>query len=83
MYAATEGRTTRLSRAFLEAARDGLADERWHSLLGALAGASAAEFGGAAGAVFAFGATSGLDAVAGFLAASQLTGGGLGDSCKV
>lgn len=67
IVAAAAPRTTRLSGAFLRAAADGLADERWHALLYALAGASGPALEQAAQAVLAFGATSGLDMLAGFL----------------
>lgn len=60
-------RTTRLSGAFLRAAAEGLADERWHALLHALAGDSDAAVAAAAQAVLAFGASSGLDMLVGFL----------------
>ncbi len=58
--------THRISRAFLRAARDGLADARWHRLLHALAGDEHAELVAAADDVLAFGASSGLDMLAGF-----------------
>jgi len=67
IYAAAAPRTTRLSRAFLRAARDGLADERWHILLRALTMDDVVELERAARAVLSFGATSGLDMVSGFL----------------
>ncbi|HOV47631.1 MAG TPA: DUF2877 domain-containing protein [Anaerolineae bacterium] len=60
-------RTTRLSGAFLQAAAEGLADQRWHVLLQALTGASDAAIEAAAQAVLAFGATSGPAMLAGFL----------------
>ncbi len=67
IYAAAAPRTTRLSCAFLRAARDGLADERWHVLLRALTLDDVAGLEHAARAVLAFGASSGLDMLAGFL----------------
>ncbi len=65
--AAAAPRTTRLSRAFLRAAAEGLADERWHALLHALAAGPEAAIERAAQAVLAFGASSGLDMLTGFL----------------
>ncbi len=65
--AAAIPRTTRLSGAFLQAAAEGLADQRWHVLLQALTGASDAAIEAAAQAVLAFGATSGPAMLAGFL----------------
>ncbi len=67
IYEAAAHRTTRLSRAFLRAARDGHADARWHALLAALSGASRTALEAAAHAVLDFGATSGLDMLAGFV----------------
>jgi hypothetical protein len=60
-------RTTSLSRAFLRAAADRMADERWHTLLGALKSADPQSVEQAFHAVVAYGATSGLDMLAGFL----------------
>ena len=65
--AAALPRTTRLSGAFLQAAANGLADTRWHALLHALTGAPGVMLEQAAREVLAFGATSGLDMLAGFL----------------
>lgn len=67
IVAAAAPRTTRLSGAFLRAAAEGLADQRWHTLLHALAGACDAAVATAAQAVLAFGASSGLDMLTGFL----------------
>ncbi|MBN1922710.1 MAG: DUF2877 domain-containing protein [Anaerolineae bacterium] len=67
MAAAALPRTTRLSRAFLQAAANGLADARWHTLLHALTGAPGVTLEQAVREVLAFGATSGLDMLAGFL----------------
>ncbi len=67
IYVAAAPRTTRLSRAFLRAARDGLADERWHVLLRALTLDNVVELERAARDVLAFGASSGLDMLVGFL----------------
>ncbi len=66
LYEAAAPRTTRLSRAFLAAARDGLADERWHTLLQALGAGEPEPVVRAARAILAFGATSGLDMLTGF-----------------
>lgn len=60
-------RTTRLSGAFLQASANGLADARWHALLHALAGAPGIMLEQAVREALAFGATSGLDMLAGFL----------------
>lgn len=66
LYEAAAPRTTRLSRAFLAAARDGLADERWHTLLQALVGGDPEPVAQAVRAILAWGATSGLDMLTGF-----------------
>ena len=65
-------RTNRISRAFLRAAREGQVDERWHRLLAALAGPTPASLEQITleqrtRAILAFGASSGLDMLAGFL----------------
>ncbi len=67
LYQVAAPRTTLLSRAFLRAARDGLADAHWHRLLRALAEGGEAEIRHAASEALAFGATSGVDMAAGFL----------------
>ncbi len=67
LYRVAAPRTTLLSRAFLRAARDGLADAHWHRLLRALAEGGEAEVRRAASEALAFGATSGVDMAAGFL----------------
>lgn len=62
--------TTHLSAAFLRAAARGECSEAWHVLLAALIGengASKTEIAGALRGVLARGATSGADALAGFL----------------
>jgi hypothetical protein len=64
---ATEGRTTLLSRAFLHSAKVGLFGESWHRLLAELAGGEAKGIRRAARRILASGATSGADALAGFL----------------
>ncbi len=69
MYAAAAPRTTRLSRAFLSAARDGLVNVAWMDLLQALAHGPLMALDRAARRVLAFGATSGADMLHGFLAA--------------
>lgn len=58
--------THRLSRAFLRAARDGLASEPWHALLYTLSDVTR-PLEPAAARVLSFGATSGLDMLCGFL----------------
>jgi hypothetical protein len=67
LFAAAAPRTTHLSRAFLHAASKGLADERWHNLLVALSAENPAQLERSATSVLNFGASSGLDMVAGFL----------------
>ncbi|MFP4394224.1 MAG: DUF2877 domain-containing protein [Anaerolineales bacterium] len=72
IFEAASARTNRISRAFLRAAREGQVDERWHRLLDALAGPNSASLDPhtleqRARAVLAFGASSGLDMLAGFL----------------
>ncbi len=64
-------RTTKLSQAFLKAARDGMAHEHWHSLLYTLTGEDIQAVHKAAARVLAFGETSGLDMLAGFLWMSE------------
>jgi hypothetical protein len=62
--------TTPLSAAFLHAAAQGECSEAWHILLAAIAGendTNDAEIAGALHGVLAHGATSGADALAGFL----------------
>ncbi|MBN2002968.1 MAG: DUF2877 domain-containing protein [Anaerolineae bacterium] len=67
IFSATAPRTTRLSRAFLHVASQGLADEHWHTLLAALSTENPAQLEHAATNVLNCGASSGLDMVAGFL----------------
>ena len=64
---ATEGRTTLLSRAFLRSAKEGLFGENWHELLAALARGETIGIQRAARRILSSGATSGADALAGFL----------------
>ncbi len=70
---AAEGRTTFLSRAFLHSAQQGLFGEAWHELLAELArnenesGGEAIGIQRAARRILSSGATSGADALAGFL----------------
>ncbi|MEA3340716.1 MAG: DUF2877 domain-containing protein, partial [Chloroflexota bacterium] len=59
--------TTTLSAAFLRAAARGECSAAWHALLAALSRGSDEEVAGAVLAVLAHGATSGADALAGFL----------------
>lgn len=65
----TANRTTRISDAYLQAAARGEASQAWHRLLAALAGKSTEEVIAAARGVMAFGETSGVDMLAGFLLA--------------
>ncbi len=67
IFEATEGRTTLLSSAFLRSAKDGLFGESWHELVAALAGGEALQIQKAAKRILSSGATSGADALAGFL----------------
>lgn len=64
---ATEGKTTLLSSAFLRSAKEGLFGEDWHRLLAELAGGEAIAIQQAARRILSSGATSGADALAGFL----------------
>jgi len=64
---AAEGRTTLLSRAFLRSAKEGLFGENWHELLAELAGGEAIRIRRAVRRILSTGATSGADALAGFL----------------
>jgi len=63
----TEGKTTLLSGAFLRSARKGLFGENWHRLLTELTGGEAIGIQRAARRILSSGATSGADALAGFL----------------
>lgn len=67
MFEATKGKTTLLSNAFLRSAKDGLFGESWHELLAALAGGEAPQIQRAARHILSSGATSGADALVGFL----------------
>jgi len=60
-------RTTTLSAAFLRAAADGQCSAAWHRLLAALRTGTEDELAAAVQGVLAYGATSGADALAGFL----------------
>jgi len=64
-------RTTTLSAAFLRAAACGQCSAAWHLLLAALAEGRSAEIGRAAREVLAHGASSGMDALIGFLYLSR------------
>ncbi len=64
---ATEGRTTLLSNAFLRSAREGLFGENWHELLAELSRGEARGIQRAVRCILSSGATSGADALAGFL----------------
>jgi len=63
--------TTRISAAYLEAARMGEASEAWHRLLDMLPGGDRTAIALAARKVMAFGETSGADTLAGFLLAME------------
>lgn len=60
-------RTHEISGAYLRAAYDGQAGERWHPLLGALAAGDTTQISAAAAPVLATGETSGADMLAGFV----------------
>ncbi len=75
VYEAAVSRTHRLSRAFLRAAAEGQADERWHRFLRALGGEGDVE--AAVRLILSFGASSGLEMLAGFLWMMDLQGGNL------
>ncbi len=80
IYTTSAPLTNQLSRAFLRAARDGLANTQWHRLLNALGGADKGRIREAIHTVLNFGATSGLDMLLGFLWAGQLWLQTAGDS---
>lgn len=63
--------TTRISAAYLEAARVGEASEAWHRLLDVIPGGDRMAIALAARKVMAFGETSGADMLAGFLLAME------------
>jgi hypothetical protein len=67
MLAATVGRNSRISAAYLDAAAKGEASEAWHRLLDVLPSADSAVVSSAARTVMAMGETSGTDMLAGFL----------------
>ena len=64
---ATKGRTTLLSRAFLRSGKEGLFGENWHELLAELARGETIRIQRAARHILSSGATSGADALAGFM----------------
>jgi hypothetical protein len=69
------GRTTTLSEALLKATARGECSEPWHELLAAMCGGTEAEVTTAARRVLKVGATSGADALAGFIWAAGVTQG--------
>lgn len=71
IYAAAAPRTHHLSRAFLQAARQGFADAKWHRLLRALSGPPDTDLSQAIWEITACGATSGLDMLNGFIEGFQ------------
>ena len=66
---AAKGRTHALSLAFLHAAATGEVNERWHALLFSLISGETAALTASAAAIMSWGAASGGDMLAGFLAA--------------
>jgi hypothetical protein len=69
-------RTTTLSAAFLRAAAQGECSAPWHTLLAVLNGGKDIEITAAVQDILAYGATSGADALAGFLYHSPSSCGG-------
>lgn len=69
VIAAAEGHTTDLSLAFLRAAAVGATPQAWHDLIASLSDADPMALRTATAEVLRFGATSGADMLAGFLAA--------------
>jgi hypothetical protein len=69
IIAAAEGYTSHLSLAFLRAAAVGAVPQAWHNLIDSLTDADPMALRTAATDVLRFGATSGADMLAGFLAA--------------
>lgn len=75
ILAGARDRTTRISRAYLDAAAAGEAGEAWHALASLLAGPAgtdrARDLAGAVGRILSFGETSGSDMLAGFVLAMR------------
>lgn len=71
ILAATQGRTTRISAAYLASASRGEAGEAWHDLMRSLAESDRTAVESATRGVIAFGETSGADMLAGFLLAAR------------
>jgi hypothetical protein len=69
VLSAAKGRTHPLSLAFLHAAAAGEVHERWHELLSNLLSGETAALAASAAIILSWGATSGADMLAGFLAA--------------
>jgi hypothetical protein len=67
IYETAAGRTTHLSRAFLQSAASGLCDERWHRFLDAISAGDRSELQDSLRCILSFGATSGFDTLSGFL----------------
>lgn len=67
ILAATQGRTTRISEAYLAAAARGEAGEAWHDLVRSLKESEKTTIEPAIRRVLAFGETSGADMLAGFV----------------
>ena len=65
-------RTNTLSRAWLQAASHGEAAAPWHKLVAAVISGNPADLAQAVNKILEIGSSSGADALAGFLAASQL-----------
>lgn len=71
ILAATQGRTTRISEAYLAAAARGEASETWHNLLRSLKESEDTAIASATRRLLAFGETSGADMLAGFVLATR------------
>ncbi|NPV86231.1 MAG: DUF2877 domain-containing protein [Anaerolineae bacterium] len=67
VYTAAENRSTRLSRAYLKAAYEGMADAHWHRLLYSLTDGRETVLCKTVAEVLHFGETSGLDMANGFV----------------
>ncbi len=69
-------RTHEISAAYLRAAHNGEASERWHPLLAAISAGDTQKLHDAAAGVLEFGETSGADMLAGFIAGLGVIHGG-------
>ncbi len=67
IYQSAAARTTKLSRAYLSSASQGQADERWHDFLYSMKEGKIEDLDESLEPILAFGETSGLDMLSGFL----------------